>query len=55
MKNITKILLIILIGAGMLATAEMQYIVYIPIMYDSSADPTATPEPMHIPLSLIHI
>ena len=47
MKNITTILLIILIGAGMLAAAEMQYTAYMPLVQDDSADPTATPEPTH--------
>ena len=45
MKNITMILLVILIGVGMLAAAEMQYTAYLPLVQDDSQDPTATPVP----------
>ena len=45
MKNITMILLVVLIGAGMLAAAEMQYTAYMPLVQDDSADPAATPTP----------
>ena len=44
MKYITMILLVILIAVGMLAAAEIQYSAYMPIVYNSSADPKVTPE-----------
>ena len=49
MKNITMILIVILIGVGMLAASQVEHVVYMPLVYDSSADPTATPEPTHTP------
>ena len=45
MKNVLLILIVIVVGAGMLATAEMQYTIYMPLVQDDSADPTAIPTP----------
>ena len=39
------ILLVILIGVGVLAASRVEHVAYMPLIYDASADPTATPEP----------
>ena len=41
------ILIVILIGVGILAAGQVEYRAYMPLIYDASADPTATPEPTH--------
>ena len=50
MRYAITILLVILIGVGVIAAAEMQYTVYMPVVYNSGAVPTATPEPTHTPV-----
>ena len=47
MKNILMILLIVLLGGGVLAASAGEYVVYLPIIYDDSADPQPTPKPTH--------
>jgi hypothetical protein len=45
MKNITMILLVILIGVGILAAGQVEYLAYMPLIQDDSPDPTATKTP----------
>ena len=45
MKNITMILLVVLIGVGILAASQVEYLAYMPLVQDDSPDPTATKTP----------